>query len=58
MVQVLILTAPYPTQPTTTFDASYDQKINDLKRQLEKVKLEQPSTPSTIRLLLLLRVQI
>jgi outer membrane protein OmpA-like peptidoglycan-associated protein len=37
---------PYPTPPTTTFDASYDQKINDLKRQLEKVKLEQPSTPT------------
>lgn len=36
----------YSYQPTQTYDASYDQKINDLKRQLEKVKLEQPATPT------------
>lgn len=34
----------YQTLNSPTYDPSYDQKINDLKRQLEKVKLEQPST--------------
>ncbi|HUH73043.1 MAG TPA: OmpA family protein [Chitinophagales bacterium] len=38
----------YSYQPTSNYDASYDQKINDLKRQLERVKLEQPSTPTQI----------
>lgn len=38
----------YPELNTPTYDASYDDKINDLKRQLEKVKLEQPATAKQV----------
>lgn len=38
----------YPSPSAPTYDASYDQKINDLKRQLEKVKLEQPATATQV----------
>lgn len=41
--------APLPSYtPTAYYDASYDEKINDLKRQLEKVKLEQPAVATNV----------
>ncbi|MCO5231508.1 MAG: OmpA family protein [Chitinophagales bacterium] len=39
---------PAYTPPTVTYDPSYDDKINDLKRQLERAKLNAPAVPSTI----------
>ncbi|MCZ2393439.1 MAG: OmpA family protein [Chitinophagales bacterium] len=39
---------PAYTPPSVNYDPSYDEKINDLKRQLERAKLNIPAVPSTV----------